>query len=104
MYHVYKHHEYVNKTTKQTLQVVRELTGEYYSRLYALKCYYDECATLTCCICGGLNGCGEWSKYFEDLSDLIRMLYGYFDDIWLIKLDVDVLDDVFYAYVGLERE
>lgn len=46
---------------------------------------------------GGLNGRGEWSKYLEDIKSIID-----FTPSWIIKLDVDVPDDVWTLYIGID--
>lgn len=46
---------------------------------------------------GGLNGGGEWSKYLEDIKSIIDFTPSY-----VIKLNVDVPDDVWTLYVGIE--
>ena len=55
-------------------------------------------------IYGGLNGCGEWTNYFDCLSDLLKLMQNeYNSEMWLIKLDNDCLDDVFSAEFGAKR-
>ena len=49
---------------------------------------------------GGLNGPGKWTDYFHviaDFTDEISKSYH----VWLIKLENDCLDDVFYADFGI---
>ena len=51
-------------------------------------------------IYGGLNGLGKWTNYFHviaDFTDEISKSYH----VWLIKLENDCLDDVFYADFGI---
>jgi len=53
-------------------------------------------------ISGGLNGYGKWEDYFEVLSKFCkeaRENYGL--KIWLIELNDDCLDDIFYAKLGI---
>ena len=55
-------------------------------------------------IYGGLNGYGEWTNYFDCLSDLLKLMQNeYNSEMWLIKLDNDCLDDVFSAEFGAKR-
>ena len=51
-------------------------------------------------VCGGRNGHGVWEDYFRDLSKFVEE-YRKIRDIWLIELQNDVLDDVFYATFGV---
>lgn len=46
---------------------------------------------------GGLNGNGEWSKYLDDIKNIIDSTPSY-----VIKLVADVPDDVWTLYIGLE--
>lgn len=47
-------------------------------------------------IYGGQNGRGDWSKYLEDIKSIIDFTPSY-----VIKLDVDVPDDVWTLYLGI---
>ena len=49
-------------------------------------------------IYGGLNGSGDWSNYLEDIKKSIID----FTPSYVIKLDVDVPDDVWTLYVGIK--
>lgn len=49
---------------------------------------------------GGLNGNGEWDKYLEDMIHIIRSIKG----SYIIKLDVDVPDDVWNLTIGFKKE
>lgn len=51
---------------------------------------------------GGLNGPGMWSSYFETLSGMMAELEQIFEDAWVIALDVDCSDDVFYLTLGIK--
>lgn len=46
-------------------------------------------------ICGGLNGRGNWSNYLDQIKIIITHFNG-----WIIKLENDVLDDVWYLQIG----
>lgn len=46
-------------------------------------------------ICGGLNGRGNWSDYLGQIKTIITHFNG-----WIIKLENDVLDDVWYLQIG----
>lgn len=52
-------------------------------------------------ICGGLNGHGDWSDYFQDLSNFVEDYIKYIPemkDIYLVDAENDCVDDVFYAH------
>lgn len=46
-------------------------------------------------ICGGLNGRGNWINYLDQIKTIITHFNG-----WVIKLENDVLDDVWYLQIG----
>ena len=65
----------------------------------------DKYGTIVGKIYGGLNGPGNWADYFMDLSKLINILKKQYNiDSWLIKLENDPLDDIFYAQIGMRYE
>lgn len=46
---------------------------------------------------GGLNsGQGRWSDYFKDLQSISKKLEEKFESPWIIEVNNDVDDDVFY--------
>lgn len=57
---------------------------------------------------GGLNGTGNWRNYLKDIQGII----SHFDKLnpdhtrgaYIIKLDVDVPDDVWTLYIGINPE
>lgn len=51
------------------------------------------------CICGGLNGWGKWSNYFKSLSELMEIIENAWEDSFILKVDYDASDDLFYAQV-----
>ena len=53
-------------------------------------------------IYGGLNGSGEWYKYFKDFARLFLMIKNdeYFDNAILCEIDNDCSDDVFTCYIS----
>jgi len=51
---------------------------------------------------GGLNGSGKWSNYLNDLSQLLLGLEEFYQDIWVIDFNIDVLDDVFDIQIGVK--
>ena len=50
---------------------------------------------------GGLNGMGHWADYLEAVRNLILEI-GKENHCWLVKLDNDCPDDVFYLWIGIE--
>ena len=65
----------------------------------------DEYGTDTFVLYGGLNGGGpydKWTGYFEQLTKFVEEVSKSYH-IWLIKLDNDCLDDVFYAEFGISN-
>lgn len=50
---------------------------------------------------GGLNGCGRFLFYMEDVSKLIKKLMLRFKDVWLIDWINDCPDDVFTLRLGM---
>lgn len=55
------------------------------------------------CISAGMNGRGIWSNYFEALGKFMFQLELFYPDAYLIKIDNDAVDDVFYFYVGITK-
>lgn len=55
------------------------------------------------CISAGMNGRGIWSNYFETLAKFMFQLELFYPNAYLIKIDNDAIDDVFYFYVGIEK-
>lgn len=74
------------------------------SNIFYLDHYIDEYGTKVVKLRGGLNGNGEWSDYFDGLSRTFKFLKANGFDMWLISIDNDVIDDVFYANVGIEKQ
>ena len=73
------------------------------SKITVLESEVDEYGTKTITLCGGLNGRGEWKDYFIDLSELFKELDKNDFDAWVIKLDNDCADDIFYCTIGITR-
>lgn len=55
------------------------------------------------CISAGMNGRGIWSNYFETLAKFMFQLELFYPNAYLIKIDNDAVDDVFYFYVGITK-
>ena len=47
-------------------------------------------------ICGGKNGCGYWTEYFSDIRTLFQAFSNKYMKVWLVDIDNDCPDDVFY--------
>ena len=54
---------------------------------------------------GGKNGNGNWQKYLEDIKMILEQLIdcgiGEFENAYLVKFDIDVADDVWYIWIGV---
>ena len=74
------------------------------SKITVLENEVDEYGTKTITLCGGLNGFGEWKDYFIDLAKIFEELGKNGFDVWVIKLDNDCLDDIFYCRTGISRK
>lgn len=62
----------------------------------------DEYGTVVAEVHGGINGRGRWTNYFTVLSNFSYVLQNYYGiTSWLINVDNDTLDDVFYAKFGI---
>jgi hypothetical protein len=55
------------------------------------------------CISGGLNGRGIWSNYFETLAKFMYQVELRFPDAYVVKLENDCLDDVFYLTIKIPK-
>ena len=56
------------------------------------------------CISGGLNGRGVWSNYFETLAKFMYQVELRFPDAYVVKLENDTLDDVFYLTIKVPMD
>lgn len=54
-------------------------------------------------ICGGLNGPGRWTDYLEDIRKLFGRLEAEIGHAWMIELNNDCCDDVWYMIIGAEK-
>lgn len=62
----------------------------------------DEFEVLHVKLFGGMNGWGESKDYLYDLYELIEGLNNNGISAYLVKMDIDSLDDVFYVDLQLE--
>lgn len=74
------------------------------SKITLLESEIDEYGTKTITLCGGLNGIGEWKNYFVDLGKIFEELDKNGFNVWVIKLDNDCPDDIFYCRIGITRK
>jgi hypothetical protein len=58
----------------------------------------------TVCVSGGLNGRGVWSNYFETLAKFMYQVELRFPDAYVVKLENDCLDDVFYLTIKVPKD
>ena len=87
---------YVRKEIREKLQDISFPNSDIKLR----ECFTDKYDTTVLKFYGGLNGCGNWTNYFNDLGRLISYLESKDIHLWLIQIDNDCLDDVFTAYFG----
>lgn len=62
---------------------------------------YEESKFIRVVISGGENGLGKFSNYTSQLNLLANRLEKEFSEVWLIKWENDVLDDIWYLELGL---
>ena len=70
-------------------------------RLVVVSCFKDREGTVTVEISGGANYDGKWEEYLYVLSLFIRLIRQKYNDVWLIYLENDPANELFYAYFGL---
>lgn len=93
----------LQEIVKDIKPIIKSLYGEK-SKITVLESEVDEYGTKTVTLCGGLNGAGEWYNYFTDLAKLFEELDKNGFNVWVIKLDNDCLDDIFYCRIGIVRK
>ena len=71
------------------------------SEIHVYTCFMDKYDKTVIGFYGGLNGNGKWSNYFRDLQRLTDHLESQGIHVWLIQIDNDCLDDIFYIYLGV---
>ena len=70
-------------------------------RLMVLSCFRDRENTITVELCGGSDYNGKWDEYLNVLQLFVRLVRPSFKDIWLVYLENDPANELFYAYFGL---
>ena len=48
---------------------------------------------------GGCNGGGNWNDYLDEIKKAFKSLHW-----WMIKLENDCIDDIFYLTIGFTKE
>lgn len=92
--------ELLDKLSKDVKKVVDSLYNEK-SRIRVTDTEIDEYGTKTIRLSGGMNGFGEWNDYFKDLSRIVKRVNSK-HDMWLIKMENDCIDDLFYGVFGID--
>ena len=95
------------KILQEIVKDIKPIVSSLYtnnSKITVLESEVDEYGTKTITLCGGLNGHGEWYNYFTDLAKLFEELDKNGFNVWVIKLDNDCLDDIFYCTTGISRK
>lgn len=83
-----KKYETDDKTSNMKLIEVFTVTSKQDKEGYYVAKFY-----------GGLNGAGNWRNYLRDIQKLVAEQKAY-----IVKLDVDVPDDVWTLYIGINKE
>lgn len=95
------------KVLEEIINDIKPLIKEMYketSKITLLESEVDEYETMTITLCGGLNGSGEWNNYFNDLARIFEELKEKGFDVWVINLENDCLDDIFYCKTGITKK
>lgn len=90
-----------NKVLEDIVADIKATNFHFNSKLRLTDSEIDKYGTKTLSFSGGLNGFGEWTDYFEDLTALTKAISKKYR-IWLINLENDCLDDLFYATFGVD--
>ncbi len=83
-----KKYETDDKTSNMKLIEVFAVSSEYGEGVHYVAKFY-----------GGLNGRGNWKTYLKDIQKIVTGQKAY-----IINLDVDVPDDVWTLYIGINKE
>lgn len=75
-------------------KLVEQASSKYSNLQYSEEKLVDDGYTLVV-VNGGLNGCGKWVDYMEDINDLFSYLNEHFENVYLHNVFIDNLDDVF---------
>ena len=98
-------HRKQDSETKDTESYIRSLLETSHigdkTRLVVLSCFKDREDTVTVEVSGGSNQTGKWEDYLLALTLFIRLIRPGYADVWLIYLENDPANELFYAYFGL---
>jgi hypothetical protein len=83
-----KQYETDDKTSNLKLDKVFDVTSEHDKEGHYIAKFY-----------GGLNGSGKWRNYIQDILKIVKGI----KDSYIVKLEVDVPDDVWTLYLGLQK-
>ena len=70
-------------------------------RLVVVSCFRDRENTVTVEVSGGAEFDGKWEDYLTALTLFVRLLRPLYKDVWLVYLENDPANELFYAYFGL---
>ena len=74
------------------------------SKIRLLNHEIDKFNTKTITLRGGLNGNGKWSNYLTGIKTVFDTLSDNGFDVWVIDIENDCLDDIFYVKIGIEKK
>ena len=92
--------ELLDKLSKDVEKIVDSLYNDK-SKIRITDTEIDKYGTKTIHLSGGMNGWGEWEDYLKDLSRIVKRVNAR-HHMWLIKLDNDCVDDLFYGVFGID--
>lgn len=87
--------------------VIDAIPSDYLTAMPDATCF-ESYGALTFALWGGLNGVGylnnRWTEYLNALQKLLILVHSNDDvnGVYLMSIDVDCADDVFYAYFGIQ--
>jgi hypothetical protein len=55
-------------------------------------------------IAGGNNGNGKWTEYCQQLQNIFTVFKEEGYDAWLVNLENDCPDDIWYAYIAFRKQ
>lgn len=91
------------KFVKSTVQdIIDNFDNKFTTKLSCMEVQISENnQSIMVTICGGLNGCGEFSKYLETIRNVVSAMESVFQYVWLVDLVNDTADDVFYLKLSV---
>ena len=92
-------------TNKEIINIFNETFDENMykdsSRLHSAEVSISEFATVNVKLFGGLNGWGDTEEYLADLLHLVIDLKRKGVNAYMVNMEIDALDDVFYVVFEL---